>query len=65
MMIDCCTPPGWQYNPSLWSQHLPIVALALVGFDIYSMLVGFLLISFAMVRGETLPQRFSGRWSVL
>lgn len=24
-------PPGWSINPSLWSQRLPIVALALVG----------------------------------
>lgn len=24
-------PPGWDYNPSQWSQRLPIVALALVG----------------------------------
>jgi hypothetical protein len=25
------TPPGWDNNPSAWSQRLPIVALALVG----------------------------------
>ena len=25
-------PPGWSYNPSAWSQRLPIVALALVAF---------------------------------
>ena len=24
-------PPGWTYNPSAWSQRLPIAALALVG----------------------------------
>ncbi|WP_206185486.1 NAD-dependent epimerase/dehydratase family protein [Sphingosinicella sp. CPCC 101087] len=24
-------PPGWSYNPSSWSQRLPIIALALVG----------------------------------
>jgi nucleoside-diphosphate-sugar epimerase len=24
-------PPGWKYNPSAWTQRLPIVALALVG----------------------------------
>ena len=24
-------PPGWTYNPSAWTQRLPIVALALVG----------------------------------
>ncbi len=28
------TPPGWTYNPSSWSQRLPIVGLALVGFSI-------------------------------
>ena len=27
-------PPGWDYNPSDWSQRLPIVALALAGFGI-------------------------------
>lgn len=24
-------PPGWDYNPSAWSERLPIVALAVVG----------------------------------
>ncbi|MCH8686766.1 vitamin K epoxide reductase family protein [Pedomonas mirosovicensis] len=24
-------PPGWDYNPSSWSQRLPIIALAVVG----------------------------------
>lgn len=27
-------PPGWSYNPSEWSERLPIVALASVGFGI-------------------------------
>ncbi len=27
-------PPGWDYNPATWSQRLPIVGLALVGFGI-------------------------------
>lgn len=27
-------PPGWGYNPAAWSQRLPIVGLALVGFGI-------------------------------
>lgn len=27
-------PPGWSYNPSGWSQRLPIVALALIGFGV-------------------------------
>ncbi|OZI73751.1 NAD-dependent epimerase/dehydratase family protein [Bordetella genomosp. 2] len=25
------TPPGWTYNPSAWTQRVPIIALALVG----------------------------------
>ncbi|HEX6266076.1 MAG TPA: vitamin K epoxide reductase family protein [Burkholderiales bacterium] len=25
------TPPGWAYNPSTWTQRLPIIALAFVG----------------------------------
>jgi uncharacterized membrane protein len=25
-------PPGWSYNPASWSQRLPIIALAFVGF---------------------------------
>jgi len=25
-------PPGWDYNPASWSQRLPIVGLALLGF---------------------------------
>jgi nucleoside-diphosphate-sugar epimerase len=25
------SPPGWSYNPSSWSQRLPIIALAFVG----------------------------------
>lgn len=28
------TPPGWSYNPSAWSQRIPIVLLALLGFAI-------------------------------
>src|SRR3546814_6202012 len=25
------TPPGWSYNPSAWTQRLPIIFLALIG----------------------------------
>jgi Vitamin K epoxide reductase family len=25
------TPPGWSYNPSVWTQRLPIIGLALIG----------------------------------
>lgn len=28
---DVDVPPGWSVNPSVWSQRLPIVALAVVG----------------------------------
>ncbi|HEX5738350.1 MAG TPA: vitamin K epoxide reductase family protein, partial [Hydrogenophaga sp.] len=34
-------PPGWDYSPSAWSQRLPIVALALVGFFIARYLTAF------------------------
>lgn len=27
-------PPGWDYNPAAWSERLPIVALAVIGFGI-------------------------------
>lgn len=27
-------PPGWSYNPSSWSQRLPIVGAAVVGFGV-------------------------------
>ncbi len=33
-MTDQNTPPGWTYNPAAWSQRLPIVAAAAVGFVI-------------------------------
>jgi hypothetical protein len=29
--VDEQVPPGWDYNPSAWSQRVPIVALAVVG----------------------------------
>jgi hypothetical protein len=32
--VEPAGPPGWDYNPSGWSQRLPIVALALAGFGI-------------------------------
>jgi uncharacterized membrane protein len=34
-------PPGWDLNPSSWSQRLPIVGLAFVGFVIASYLALF------------------------
>ncbi|MCP9496064.1 MAG: vitamin K epoxide reductase family protein [Pyrinomonadaceae bacterium MAG19_C2-C3] len=33
-MNDDYTPLGWSYNPSDWSQRLPIVGLSLIGFGI-------------------------------
>ena len=40
-MSDQRTPPGWSYNPSEWSQRLPIVGLSLVGFAIAGYLALF------------------------
>lgn len=34
-------PPGWSYSPSSWSQRLPIIALAFVGFFIARYLAAF------------------------
>lgn len=34
-------PPAWGYNPSAWSQRIPIVVLALIGFGIASYLTAF------------------------
>lgn len=31
-------PPGWDYNPATWSQRIPIVVLAMIGFLIASYL---------------------------
>jgi nucleoside-diphosphate-sugar epimerase len=35
------TPPGWSYNPSAWTQRLPIIALALVGLYVSRWLAGY------------------------
>lgn len=35
------TPPGWDYNPSAWTQRVPIVALALVGLYVSRYLAGY------------------------
>jgi uncharacterized membrane protein len=34
-------PPGWDYNPAAWSQRLPIVGLAALGFAIATYLALF------------------------
>lgn len=33
-MPDASTPAGWSYNPASWSQRLPIVIAAVIGFFI-------------------------------
>jgi uncharacterized membrane protein len=30
--LNSDTPPGWTYNPSTWSQRIPILGLAFIGF---------------------------------
>ena len=40
-MADSYTPPGWHYNPSGWSQRLPVVILAFVGLFISRYLAAF------------------------
>jgi nucleoside-diphosphate-sugar epimerase len=34
-------PPGWSYNPSAWSQRLPIILLALVGLQVSRYLAAY------------------------
>src|SRR5687767_11070331 len=38
LMRDAAIPPGWDYNPAAWSQRIPIVVLAVIGFLIASYL---------------------------
>jgi uncharacterized membrane protein len=33
-MVDRHIPPGWDYNPSAWSQRWPVLLLGLLGFGI-------------------------------
>jgi nucleoside-diphosphate-sugar epimerase/uncharacterized membrane protein len=35
------TPPGWTFNPSGWTQRLPIIALALVGLHVSRYLAAY------------------------
>ena len=35
------TPQGWTYNPSAWSQRIPLVVLAIAGFAIASYLAAY------------------------
>lgn len=41
MMDEADIPPGWDYSPSAWSQRLPIIALAFVGFFIARYLTAY------------------------
>ena len=34
-------PPGWSYNPSAWSQRLPIILLALIGLQVSRYLAAY------------------------
>lgn len=34
-------PPGWSYNPSSWTQRLPIIGLALIGLYVSRYLAGY------------------------
>jgi nucleoside-diphosphate-sugar epimerase len=34
-------PPGWSYNPSAWTQRLPIIATALIGLFVARYLAGY------------------------
>lgn len=34
-------PPGWSFNPSMWTQRLPIIVLALIGLHISRYLVAY------------------------
>ena len=35
------TPPGWSYNPSAWTQRLPIILLAIVGLEVSRWLAAY------------------------
>lgn len=34
MMEENGIPPGWDYNPASWSQRMPIIVLAVIGFGV-------------------------------
>jgi nucleoside-diphosphate-sugar epimerase len=36
-----CVPPGWDYNPSAWTQRLPIIALAVLGLEVSRYLAAY------------------------
>jgi hypothetical protein len=40
-VAEAGAPPGWSYNPSRWSQRIPVLVLALVGLAVASYLAAF------------------------
>jgi nucleoside-diphosphate-sugar epimerase len=40
-MTGSAMPPGWSYNPSAWTQRLPIILLALVGLQVSRYLAAY------------------------
>ncbi|MFZ5670443.1 MAG: vitamin K epoxide reductase family protein [Pseudomonadota bacterium] len=55
------TPPGWDYNPSAWTQRLPIVLLALVGLHISGALAAYQLGHVGAVWDPLFPGTTPGR----
>jgi len=47
--MDRHAPPGWSYNPSNWSERLPILGVALLGFGIATYLTLYQLDVFSSV----------------
>jgi uncharacterized membrane protein len=56
---DAAIPPGWDYNPATWSQRLPIIGLAVIGFFIASYLT---LYQLKMI--QTVWEPFFGKGSI-
>ncbi len=52
-------PPGWDYNPAKWSQRIPIVVLAMVGF----LIAGYLSL-YQLDLIKTVWEPFFGKGSV-
>jgi uncharacterized membrane protein len=38
--LNASVPPGWDYNPSSWSQRWPLITIAFIGFQI-ALYLGF------------------------
>src|SRR3546814_2449774 len=50
------TPPGWSYNPSAWTQRLPIIFLALIGLLVARYLTAYQLGQISGVREPCFPR---------